>query len=103
MAIAAWLIPGSGYLLLGQRGRGLGVGITIITLFLLGILVAGVRVIEVPGFEVSTGRKVMTPVLTPRVDRSTGLTRYYGRARSSDQSTAETMGADCYAAERDSG
>ena len=69
VAICAWLLPGSGYLLLGQRGRGLGVGITIIVLFILGLLVAGVRVIEVPGYDVSTGARQMYPVLMPGSNR----------------------------------
>ena len=49
VAALSWLLPGSGYLLLGQRTRGLVVGITILSLFFLGLLIAGVRVIEVPG------------------------------------------------------
>lgn len=50
VAIAAWLLPGAGYWLLGQRTRALTVGITIIVLFLLGLLIGGVRLIEVPGY-----------------------------------------------------
>lgn len=48
VALAAWLIPGAGYWLLGQRSRGLTVGITILVLFFLGILIGGVRVVEAP-------------------------------------------------------
>ena len=35
---------------LGDRTRALTVGITIIVLFILGLLVGGIRVLEVPGF-----------------------------------------------------
>jgi hypothetical protein len=50
VALAGWLVPGSGYWLLGQRTRGLVVGVCVITLFLLGVLVAGIAVVEAPSF-----------------------------------------------------
>src|SRR2546423_2619732 len=51
VALCSWLVPGSGYFLIGQRLRGATIGITIIVLFVLGILFAGIRVIDVPGFD----------------------------------------------------
>lgn len=57
VALAAWLLPGAGYLLIGQRARGLAVGISILLLFVLGLLIGGVRVIEVPGFD-GNGQRV---------------------------------------------
>jgi hypothetical protein len=72
VAICAWLVPGSGYFLIGQLGRALVIGTTIIVLFLAGILIAGVRVIEVPGYDTNTGERQMITVYTPRIDRSTG-------------------------------
>lgn len=51
VALAAWLLPGGGYLLLGQRARGLTVGLTIVALFALGLLIGGVRALEVPGWD----------------------------------------------------
>lgn len=51
VAVAGWLVPGSGYVLIGDVGRGLVVGITIIVVFILGILIAGIRVIDVPGYD----------------------------------------------------
>jgi hypothetical protein len=50
VALASWLLPGAGYWLLGQRARALTVGISIIILFVAGLLIGGVRVIEVPGY-----------------------------------------------------
>lgn len=50
VATAAWLLPGAGYWLLGQRSRALTVGISIIVLFVSGLLIGGVRLIEVPGY-----------------------------------------------------
>lgn len=49
--LASFLIPGAGYLLLGQRQRALLAGGGIILLFALGMLIAGVRVISVPGYD----------------------------------------------------
>ena len=48
VALAGWLVPGSGYWLIGQRARGLTIGVTIVVLFVLGIFIAGVRVVEAP-------------------------------------------------------
>jgi len=47
-ALVAWLVPGAGYLLIGQRARGLTVGITILTLFVMGLLIGGLRVVDPP-------------------------------------------------------
>jgi hypothetical protein len=51
VALCGWLIPGAGYLLIGQWVRGALIGGTILALFVLGLLIAGVRVIDVPGYE----------------------------------------------------
>lgn len=50
VAVAGWLLPGAGYALLGQWARALTIGISIILLYLGGLLIGGVRVIEVPGW-----------------------------------------------------
>lgn len=51
IALVGWLVPGGGYLLLRQYARGLTVGITILLIFVLGLLIGGIRVIDVPGFD----------------------------------------------------
>ncbi len=51
VAVVGWLLPGAGYWLIGERARGTTIGVTIIALFLLGLLLSGVRVIEVPGYD----------------------------------------------------
>ena len=51
VAIAAWLVPGLGYLLVGERRRAIYVGVAIVLLFVFGILIAGVRCVDVPGFD----------------------------------------------------
>lgn len=48
VAVAGWVIPGGGYFLIGQRTRGTVIGVTIVALFVLGILIAGVRVVDAP-------------------------------------------------------
>src|SRR4051812_35337040 len=42
VALAGWLLPGAGYWLIGQRTRAITVGTTILTVFVLGILVSGI-------------------------------------------------------------
>jgi len=48
IALAQWLVPGLGYWLLGQRVRGWVVGLTILLLFILGLLIGGIRVVDPP-------------------------------------------------------
>jgi hypothetical protein len=57
VALAGWLVPGLGYILIGERGRGIVIGVTIIVMFVFGLLLAGVRVIDVPGYN-DVGRAV---------------------------------------------
>lgn len=51
VAFASWLLPGGGYFLIGQRARGLTIGVTVVALFTVGLLVGGVRALEVPGWD----------------------------------------------------
>jgi hypothetical protein len=55
VVVAGWLLPGAGYWMIGQRSRGVVVGITIIALFVMGLLIGGVRVLEVPGYGPNGG------------------------------------------------
>src|SRR5437588_723054 len=48
VAVANWLLPGAGYLLIGQIARGLTIGLTILGIFVLGILIGGVHVVDPP-------------------------------------------------------
>src|SRR5687767_12111229 len=48
VALAGWVVPGGGYLLIGHRTRGIVIGVTILALFVFGILIAGVRVVDAP-------------------------------------------------------
>jgi hypothetical protein len=65
VAVAGWVLPGAGYWLIGQKSRALTVGITIIILFVLGLLIAGMRVIDVPGFD-ANGQMMMVDVGLPQ-------------------------------------
>jgi hypothetical protein len=56
VALAAWAVPGAGYWLIGERARALTVGVTIMTLFVAGLLIGGVRVLQVPGYGEEGGR-----------------------------------------------
>jgi hypothetical protein len=51
VGVCAWLVPGSGYFLLGQKARALVVGITVVALFLMGILIGGIRIMDPPGWN----------------------------------------------------
>ena len=51
VALAAWALPGAGYWMVGQRARGVIVGVTVTLLFTFGLLVGGVRVLEVPYYD----------------------------------------------------
>ena len=51
VAVAGWILPGFGYILLGERARGITIMVTVLTLYISGLLIANVRVIDVPGFD----------------------------------------------------
>lgn len=80
VALAGWLLPGAGYFLLGQRSRGMVVGVTILLLFSLGLLIGGVRVLEVPGFD-SSGKKVMVTPMGKKPDSKTNKLEATGEPR----------------------
>jgi hypothetical protein len=50
VALCAWVVPGGGYFLLRERSRAITICVTIVLLFLLGILVGGIRVMDPPGW-----------------------------------------------------
>lgn len=51
VAVCGWLVPGLGYWLIGQRGRAYFSGGAILATFLAGLLIAGVRCVDVPGYD----------------------------------------------------
>jgi hypothetical protein len=51
VVLAGWLIPGGGYLVLGQIARGITICVTVLALFIGGLAIGGIRVIDVPGFK----------------------------------------------------
>jgi len=61
VALAGWLVPGAGYWLIGQRVRAVTVGVTILLIFLLGIFISGIRVVQAP--EMSGRGNVLQRVL----------------------------------------
>src|SRR3954464_10221266 len=61
VALAGWLVPGAGYWLIGQRTRALVIGVTIVVLFVLGVFIAGIRVVEAP--DMSAAGSVFSRVL----------------------------------------
>ena len=57
--LAAWLFPGTGYFLLGQRARAITISTTIIVLFLLGLLIGGVKVVDPPASYATNPLKIV--------------------------------------------
>ena len=62
VALAAWMLPGAGYWLIGHRARGVTVGVTVLLTFLAGLFIGGVRVLEVPFYD-KLGRKVPSDLI----------------------------------------
>lgn len=48
LLVAAYLLPGAGHALYGEIRRGIIIGGTVLSLFVLGIFVGGVRIVEFP-------------------------------------------------------
>jgi uncharacterized protein DUF6677 len=74
VAAAGWVIPGAGYWLLGDRVRAVVVGVTIIFLFVAGLLIGGVRVLEVPGYG-THGQRINAILLSDRNNPRTVVER----------------------------
>jgi hypothetical protein len=55
VAFAGWLIPGAGYFLIGHRTRAVVVGGSVVALFVLGILIAGIAVVDPPSLSGPAG------------------------------------------------
>jgi hypothetical protein len=51
IALIGWLVPGLGYVACRQVSRGVTVGVTILAIYVLGLLIGGVRVVDVPGYD----------------------------------------------------
>jgi hypothetical protein len=62
VALAGWLVPGAGYWLIGHRTRAFTVGVTILLVFVFGILVSGIRVVQAP--DMTGSGNMMQRVLT---------------------------------------
>lgn len=45
-AVLAWILPGLGHAVIGQRARGLRIGVGVVGLFLAGILIGGLGVVD---------------------------------------------------------
>jgi hypothetical protein len=57
VAVAGWALPGLGYWLIGHRWRAIASGAAIILLFVSGLLIGGIRVIDVPGVDPVEARR----------------------------------------------
>jgi hypothetical protein len=57
VAVAGWLIPGLGYWLIGQKARGATIGFTILSMFVAGLLIGGVRTVDSTLIESADQRK----------------------------------------------
>ena len=68
VALFGWILPGGGYFLIGEPARAIVICITILALFFAGLLIAGVRVIDVPGFD-DAGRRVFVYLRRPYPNR----------------------------------
>ena len=50
VAAAGWALPGLGYGLGGDKWRGIMGGSAVVALFVAGLFIGGVRVVDLPGF-----------------------------------------------------
>jgi len=62
VALAGWLVPGAGYWLIGQKKRAITVGVTIVLVFVVGILISGIRVVQAP--DMASPGNVLQKILT---------------------------------------
>jgi hypothetical protein len=70
VAVAGWILPGWGYVLLGERPRGITIMVTVLAMYIAGLLIAGIRVVDVPGYD-KNGFEERVDDRGRRVERST--------------------------------
>ena len=51
VALCGWILPGLSYWLIGQRTRAVVSGGVILATFVAGLLIGGIRVIDIPGYD----------------------------------------------------
>jgi hypothetical protein len=44
--ILAWIVPGLGHVLIGEKKRGIIVGVTLLSMFIAGLLIGGIDVVD---------------------------------------------------------
>jgi len=64
--VAGWLLPGLGYWLIGEKVRGVTVGVVVVLIFAMGLLIGGVRVLEVPTYD-HNGQRVPNASLVAEI------------------------------------
>src|SRR5215218_2300080 len=82
VALAGWLIPGLGYWLIGQKARGATIGVTILTMFVAGLLIGGVRTLDTTLIESAEQKKER---LTDEAVRVREVEEHNHRAPDTDQ------------------
>ena len=76
-AVAAWLLPGLGHIIVGQTRRGMILMVTLLGLYLAGLFIGGIDVIDSRDDRLwFVGQCLMGPI-TPLIDR------YHQHARAS--------------------
>ncbi len=91
VSLCAWLVPGGGYFLIGQRLRAAAVAVTIFALFLAGIIVGGIRIMDPPGW----GQFGYMSQIVERVDRRRQQPEgVYVRVEPSSSAEEENPGSD---------
>ncbi len=74
-AAAAWLLPGLGHVLLGERARGLTIGIAIGLLWVAGLLIGGVGVIDARDNRIAfAGQMIVAPSIAVQLIKGYTLT-----------------------------
>ncbi|MBN1764605.1 MAG: hypothetical protein JW860_05055 [Sedimentisphaerales bacterium] len=58
-AILAWVIPGAGHLYQGRRQRGMIIFVSILILFLLGVLLGGIEIVDLKNVKAGAGEVIL--------------------------------------------
>lgn len=94
--VAGIILPGAGHFLNGERLRGLIIGAAILTLYMLGILIGGIRIIEFPNMNAPGNpiAQLMTqPTFIPEIFAGpiTIICGYWSAAVAANPATADIM------------
>jgi hypothetical protein len=92
--LAAWVLPGLGHLVLGERARGLVIMLTVVLLYLAGLLIGGIDVIDRREDQLWYAGQILAGPITIALDMQNQKLKTRATARLEDRAFPEAQPPD---------